>query len=169
MKKSSKLIIGIGGNVHSLDGLHPIKVANIALKKIELFNIHVDKLSSWYVSEPIPKSNQPNYFNCVAFCSSHLNEIEVLKILQTIEDTMGRVRVNINEPRAIDLDLIDLSGKVVNSKNLTLPHPRAHLRRFVMQPIAEIFPMWIHPIIRLSAKTLANGLNDQILSIYEQY
>ena len=65
MKNLSKLIIGIGGNVHSLDGLHPIEVANKALKKIETSNIYVDKVSSWYVSQPIPKSDQPNFFNCV--------------------------------------------------------------------------------------------------------
>ena len=169
MKKTSKLIIGIGGNINSLEGLHPIEVANIAIKKIELCNIHVDKLSSWYVSEPIPRSDQPNYFNCVAFCSSQIDEFEVLNKLQLVEYNLGRIRVNVNEPRSIDLDLIDFSGKVVNTKDLILPHPRAHLRKFVMGPIAEIDPMWKHPINKLSAKFLSNELNNQILTIYDEY
>ena len=169
MKKLSKLIIGIGGNVHSLDGLHPIEVANEALKKIETSNIHVDKVSSWYVSQPIPKSDQPNFFNCVAFCSSQMDEFNVLNKLQLVEYDLGRTRVNVNEPRSIDLDLIDFSGKVVNTKNLILPHPRAHLRKFVMEPIAELEPMWIHPINKLSAKFLSNELNNQIIMIYDKY
>ena len=169
MKNLSKFIIGIGGNTHSLDGLHPIEVANIALKKIQLSNIYVDKLSSWYVSQPIPKSEQPNYFNCVAFCSSQMNEFDVLNKLQLVEHNLGRIRVNVNEPRSIDLDLIDFSGKVVNTKNLILPHPRAHLRKFVMEPIAELEPMWIHPINKLSAKCLSNKLNNQNIMIYDKY
>ncbi len=169
MNKLSKFIIGIGGNVYSNEGLHPIKVANIAFKKIETSRMRIDKLSNWYVSEPIPKSDQPNFFNCVAFCSSHMNETKVLNKLQMIEDSCGRVRVNVNGPRSIDIDLIDFSGKVINSENLTLPHPRAHLRRFVMEPISELEPFWKHPINNLSAKFLSNRLKNQSLTIFNDF
>ena len=98
-----------------------------------------------------------------------MDEFNVLNKLQLVEYDLGRTRVNVNEPRSIDLDLIDFSGKVVNTKNLILPHPRAHLRKFVMEPIAELEPMWIHPINKLSAKFLSNELNNQIIMIYDKY
>ena len=105
MKRLSKLIIGIGGNLNSSDGLHPVEVGKKAILQIQSFSMKVKKVSSWYISEPIPKSDQPDFFNCVVFANTYLNEFDVLEKLHLIEETLGRVRVKINEPRSIDLEM----------------------------------------------------------------
>ena len=169
MKKLFNLIIGIGGNQNSFDGLHPIEVGKKAIIQIETFSINVTKISSWYISEPIPKSDQPDFFNCIVFANTYLNEFEVLENLHIIEKSLGRIRININEPRSIDLDLIDFGNKIFNSNSLIIPHPRAHLRKFVMEPLAEIDPLWFHPIHKLNAKQIVNKLKDQKIRIYEEH
>ena len=168
MKELFNLIIGIGGNVHSSDGLHPMQVANKAIKQMNSYSINIQKFSRWYISEPIPKSDQPNFFNCIVFANTILNEFDVLKNLHLIETNLGRLRVKVNEPRSIDLDLIDFSNKILKSDKLIIPHPRAHLRRFVMEPLAEIDPLWIHPILKLGAKQIVSKLKDQNIKVFDE-
>ena len=160
---SNKIIIGIGGNINSKDGSHPVEVCDNAIKSLKDYSIQVEKQSQWYITEPIPKSDQPNFFNCVTIVSTKQNEYEVLKSLHEIEAKFGRKRNKINEPRSIDLDLIDFSSKILQNKKITLPHPRAHLRRFVMGPLAEMKPDWIHPILKLSVLEILKGLDEQKL------
>ena len=169
MKKLSKLIIGIGGNLNSSDGLHPVEVGKKAILQLQSSSIKVKKVSSWYISEPIPKSDQPDFFNCIVFANTYLNEFDVLENLHLIEEGLGRVRVKINEPRSIDLDLIDFCNKIYKCNRLIIPHPRAHLRRFVMEPIAEIDPFWVHPIQKLNAKEILSKLKKQKIKIYEEH
>ena len=64
----------------------------------------------------------------------------------------------VNEPRAIDLDLIDYSNKILRNKEIVIPHPRAHQRRFVMEPLAELDKNWIHPILKINIKRILNGI-----------
>ena len=158
---SNKIIIGVGGNINSDDGSHPIETCNKAISLFQNYSIKVLKQSKWYNSEPIPKSNQPIFFNCVVIATTILSEYYVLKVLHKIESEFGRRRNEINEPRSIDLDLIDYSNKVLNNKNLTLPHPRAHLRKFVMGPLAEIKPDWIHPILKVNVLDILKKLDKQ--------
>ena len=105
--QNHKIIIGIGGNLNSNDGTHPIKVAMKAIRYFNDYSIKVTDQSSWYETEPIPKSEQPNFFNCVVFANTNLNELDVLKSLHEIEYKLGRRRRVVNEARVIDLDLID--------------------------------------------------------------
>ena len=103
---------------------------------------------------------------------THLNELKLIQIillvkLLLVEKLLGRIRINLNDSRSIDLDLIDYDGKIYKSNDLVLPHPRSHLRKFVMEPISEVNPFWVHPIIGLNAKQLSNQLTKQIISIYK--
>ena len=161
-----KIIIAIGGNLHSKNGLHPVEVCQEAIKSLKCMSIIVEKQSSWYCSDPIPKSNQPKFFNSVLVASTTLNELDVLNSLHVIEKKFGRIRKNINEARIIDLDLIDYSSKIYDSKEIILPHPRAHLRRFVMQPLYEIEKNWIHPILKTSVAEILNQLDQQELELF---
>ena len=161
--KFNEIIIGVGGNINSEDGMHPIETCNKAICLLKDYSIEVKKQSKWYNSEPIPKSNQPNFFNCVVIAITKSNEYDVLKFLHKIEAEFGRRRNKINEPRSIDLDLIDYSNKVLENKNLIIPHPRAHLRKFVMGPLAEINPNWIHPILKVNVLDILKKLNKQKL------
>ena len=162
----NKIIIGIGGNLHSSNGLHPIEIGKKAIKAMKSMFINVEKQSNWYCSDPIPKSDQPKFFNSVIVAKTILNELEVLKSLHKIEDNLGRFRKNINEARVIDLDLIDYSSNILQSENIIIPHPRAHLRRFVMEPLFEIEKSWMHPISKLSVTEILNQLDKQEIELF---
>ena len=162
------IIISIGGNIKSKDGSHPIHVAKKAINCLEDYSIQVTNQSSWYETEPIPKSDQPNYFNCVVFAKTTLNELNVLNSLHDIENIFGRRRLTVNEDRVIDLDLIDYSNKILSNKEIVIPHPRAHQRRFVMEPLAELDKNWFHPILKINIKKILNGLNDQNIKIFNE-
>ena len=162
---TQKIIIGIGGNIKSDDGSHPIHIAMKAINSLENYSIQVIEQSSWYESEPIPKSNQPNFFNCIVFANTILNELDVLKVLHKIEHTLGRRRKTVNEPRVIDLDLIDYSNKILSNKEIIIPHPRAHTRRFVMEPLAELDPNWVHPILKTNVYKILKKINNQKVKI----
>ena len=164
---SNKIIIGIGGNITSKDGSHPVEVCNNAIKSLKDYSIQVEKQSKWYITEPIPKSDQPNFFNCVAIASTKKNEYEVLQSLHEIEAKFGRKRNQINEARSIDLDLIDYSSKILQNEKIILPHPRAHLRKFVMGPLGEINPKWTHPILKVNVSQILKSLNKQKLEEFE--
>lgn len=80
-----------------------------------------------------------------------------MEALQGVEARFGRLRTIPNAPRTLDLDLIALGRRVIHRPDLQLPHPRAHLRRFVMGPLAEIAPDWRHPVLGRTAFDLANA------------
>ena len=162
---NQKIIISIGGNIKSKDGSHPIHVAKKAINCLENYSIQVTNQSSWYETEPIPKSDQPNYFNCVVFAKTTLNELNVLNSLHDIENIFGRRRIAVNEDRVIDLDLIDYSNKILENKDIIIPHPRAHKRRFVMEPLAELDKNWVHPILNKNVSEILKKLNNQIVHV----
>jgi 2-amino-4-hydroxy-6-hydroxymethyldihydropteridine diphosphokinase len=164
-----KIIIGIGGNLYSKDGLHPVEICQEAIKSLKPMSIIVEKQSSWYRSDPIPKSDQPKFFNSVLVARTTLNELDVLNSLHVIEKKFGRIRKNINEARIIDLDLIDYSSKIHKSNDIILPHPRAHLRRFVMQPLYEIEKNWVHPILKTSVAEILEQLDQQELELLSEF
>ena len=163
--QNHKIIIGIGGNLKSNDGTHPIKVAMKAIRYFNDYSIKVTDQSSWYETEPIPKSKQPNFFNCIVFANTILNELDVLKSLHEIEHKLGRKRRMVNEARIIDLDLIDYSNKILISNEIIIPHPRAHQRRFVMEPLAELDKNWVHPILKKSVDEILQNLCSQNIKI----
>ncbi|MDC0970278.1 2-amino-4-hydroxy-6-hydroxymethyldihydropteridine diphosphokinase, partial [Alphaproteobacteria bacterium] len=105
-------------------------------------------------------------FNKVIMAKSFLNELEILKILHLIEKKFGRIRKKVNEPRIIDLDLIDCFGLILDNENISIPHPRAHLRRFVMEPLSEINSNWIHPIYKKSVSQILKDLNRQNIQVF---
>jgi len=163
--KFQKIIIGIGGNIKSNDGSHPVHVAMKAINYLQNYSIQVTGQSSWYESQPIPKSDQPNFFNCIVIANTLLNELDVLETLHKIEHKLGRRRKITNEPRVIDLDLIDYSNKILKNNQITIPHPRAHKRRFVMEPLAELDPNWVHPTLKRDVRTILKKLNNQNIKI----
>ena len=162
---NQKIIIGIGGNLKSDDGDHPIKVAMKAIRFLEDYSIEITNQSSWYETEPIPRSDQPNFFNCIIFANTILDELDVLKSLHEIEYILGRRRVLTNESRVIDLDLIAYSNKILRNKKIIVPHPRAHKRRFVMEPLAELDKNWVHPILNKNVSEILKKLNNQIVHV----
>ena len=111
----NKFFIAVGSNINSPQGLNPIENCNKAINELPNFNIKITQKSSWYLSEPIPKSSQPKYYNSVFLCNSNHNVNKVLKIIQIVEQKFGRLRVFKNMPRCIDLDIISFNGNVKKS------------------------------------------------------
>lgn len=110
----------------------------------QLPDTNVVSVSSLYRSAPVDSSG-PDYLNAVARIETALTPIELLRALQAIELAHGRERPYINAPRTLDLDILSYDALVQSDADLTLPHPRAHLRAFVVRPWAELAHDWLLP------------------------
>jgi 2-amino-4-hydroxy-6-hydroxymethyldihydropteridine diphosphokinase len=111
--------------------------------------------SGWWRSAAWPDPAGPEYRNGVALVEATKGPRELLEALFSIEQAFERTREAKNAPRTLDLDLIAWGREVVHAPGLTLPHPRAHERLFVMGPLAEIAPGWAHPVTGRTAAELA--------------
>ena len=123
----------------------------------------VKRLSHIYESEPVQTFSQPYFLNMVAeLAGANLPKPEqVMARLLRVEYSLGRKREIAKGPRVIDLDLLLVGDQTNNSELLTLPHPRMHLRRFVLQPLVELAPDYVHPILSVTFESLLENLEDQ--------
>ena len=154
------ILLGIGSNLCSEKYGKPVDNCNEAVKVIKKEMV-IESISPWYKSEPVPKSNQPWYVNGVLIVKTKLSPFKLLDVLLKIENNFGRTREIKNEPRVIDLDLLSYHNLIFDSKLLILPHPRMHLRKFVLDPLTNVAPEWVHPILKLSVHELKKKIKDQ--------
>ena len=155
------IYIGIGSNLNGKKNETPLQNCNKALVELKK-EVNICNISSWYKSEPIPVSNQPWYVNGVVEISTNKSSIDLLEFILNIEEFFGRMRKKKNEARILDLDIIDYKKKILYKKNkLIIPHPRMHQRSFVLQPLFELNPRWIHPITKKGIKELIRNLNNK--------
>ena len=148
--------ISLGSNLKRDNELSLKENFEIFLQTFPENSIFVKKISNWYESEPVPLSNQPWFINAVVKVSTNTSPEELLYKLHKIENFFGRERSILNASRTIDLDLIDFQGLIKND-SLILPHPRMHLRLFVLLPLQDIEPNWVHPVLKQSIKELLNN------------
>ncbi len=106
-------------------------------------------------SQAWPDPHDPPYLNAVALVETTLGPEEVIAVLLALEARAGRTRAGANAPRTLDLDLIAHGRRVIEGPRLSVPHPRAAERRFVMGPLAELAPAWRHPVTGECAAELA--------------
>ena len=118
----------------------------------------VRKVSSFYETEPVEFIEQPWFLNCSVELETALPPRELLNALLAIEHALGRERVQPKGPRLIDLDILLYGDAVVREPGLAIPHPALHERRFVLEPLAEIAPASVHPLLKLSARQLLLAL-----------
>lgn len=164
------ILIGIGANLARSDELSPLDTVRWATIQLDgLLSLHLRGLSRWYKTEPLPPSDQPFYVNGVALLSAPAGAEEpdpaqLLAQLQRIESLAGRIRGERNAARTLDLDIIAMGagGHTIRTvPDPVLPHPRAHTRAFVLAPLLEVAPAWVHPSLRRSASELLAALPDQ--------
>lgn len=153
------ILVALGGNLpHPVHG-SPDKTCEVAIAAMAKRGIAIIRRSSWFITSPIPVSDQPWYINGVVRVETDMAPPAFLEMLHGIEAGLGRVRTVQNGPRTIDLDLVAWDNKVSND-NPILPHPRLHERAFVLYPIREIVPDWHHPVTGQSLEQMIASLPD---------
>ena len=155
-------VIALGSNL-----AEPARQVRAALSALEVHpQIQIEKISSLYVTAPVGYDDQPDFVNAVCSVRTSLDGVSLLAVLNRIEADFGRERTFRNAPRTLDLDIIDFDGISSDDPHLTLPHPRAHERSFVMKPLAEILPDFVlggHG----RAADLAAALGDEGIRLLE--
>ena len=149
--------IGIGSNRGDRQGN--------CLKAVErmdrMAGCRITSCSAWFLTEPVGVEWQEWYVNGVASLVTDISPQELLKGLLAVEADMGRVRIERWGPRNIDLDILLFGREIIQEANLSIPHPRMHLRRFVLEPITQLAPDLVNPALGLSMKELLEQLPDE--------
>jgi 2-amino-4-hydroxy-6-hydroxymethyldihydropteridine diphosphokinase len=144
--------LSLGSNVGS-------RAVNLemAISRLEELG-HVAAVSSFYDTEPVEFTAQPMFLNCVVALETELAPPQFMHAVLEIERQMGRRRTQEKGPRTIDIDILLFGNAVIDTSDLTVPHPAMHERRFVLEPLVEIAPDVRHPVLRKTAKELRNAL-----------
>jgi 2-amino-4-hydroxy-6-hydroxymethyldihydropteridine diphosphokinase len=156
------IIISLGANMPSRWGDAASTILE-AFRQLDYAGITVIRRSALYVTTPLGVTDQPDFVNAAAAVSAAIPPIALLSVLKKIEAKAGRKRTRRWGPRALDLDIIDYQRRIINwpkdevfslkhkselvpKPELVLPHPQAHRRPFVLQPLSEVAPHWHHPV-----------------------
>ena len=115
-------------------------------------------VSSFYETEPVEFIQQPWFLNCVAALETSQTPRQLMTSLLHIEQEMGRTRVRKKGPRTIDIDILLLDNEQIVSEELIIPHPAMQQRRFVLEPLAELAPEAVHPVLKKTVRELLDAL-----------
>lgn len=151
------ILIGLGANLDSVYGA-PEQSLKACVRLLEEHKMKVLEFSSIWISAPVPVSDQPWYHNAVCSVGTSLSAQEILAVLSKIEKSAGRERHTRNEARVLDLDLLIFHDEIIEAENLIVPHPRMHERAFVLYPLHEIAPNWIHPVLDQSLDQMIKAM-----------
>jgi 2-amino-4-hydroxy-6-hydroxymethyldihydropteridine diphosphokinase len=121
----------------------------------------ITAISSYYETEPVDFTDQPWFLNCALALETNKTPIELMRSILEIERAMGRERVQKKGPRIIDIDILLFADTVLDSKELTIPHPAMHERRFVLEPLAEIAAEARHPALNKTIRELLDKMPTQ--------
>ena len=158
---SSPIAIAVGANLAGPFG-SPLAACQQAVRMIAALPfLRPAGVSTWYDTEPVPRSMQPNFVNGVALFVTReapVDPAKLLKALNEIETQGGRRRFEPNAARTLDLDIVIMGDLIRAAPDPVLPHPRAHLRRFVLEPLRDVLPQWRHPVLGRTVEELLAGL-----------
>ena len=149
-------IIGLGSNIGDR-----VKYIEKSITKISDF-LRIRKISSVYQSDSLLTDGQIKYYNIVLSGDTYYKAVELLYILKNIEKEVGRVKRGKWKEREIDLDIIDFDRNILQSEELVLPHKHMHKRSFVLYPLREIEPAYIHPEINLNIDKMMAQLENNL-------
>jgi len=136
---------------------------NQAIEHIEKDIAPVLKASSVYETQSWGKTDAPDYLNQVITLQTNLSAQTVLQKILNIENILGRRREEKWGSRTIDIDILFYGREIINEPNLHIPHPELHKRRFTLDPLAEIAPDMVHPILNKNILHIKNELKDSLI------
>jgi 2-amino-4-hydroxy-6-hydroxymethyldihydropteridine diphosphokinase len=151
-------LIALGGNLQQPEKQVSKAIAVLAHTP----GLTLLKASSLYATAPVGYDNQPDFINAVVQVSTQLPAPQLMQLLLDIEQQFGRERPFPNAPRILDLDMLDYDGMTLDTSLLTLPHPRMHMRGFVVVPLAEIVPDYVLPSGQSVVEWLATNKHDDV-------
>ena len=136
------------------------KMLKLAIHRLSTFSV-VEKISTFIETKPQGvKEKQPKYINAVVKITTPLSSSALLDHLMQLEKDLGRdlLEKGLKKSRSIDIDILSFNDEVIETKMLTIPHPFLHKRDFVLVPLAEIDPEWVHPILKKSSQELLDKI-----------
>ncbi len=133
-----------------------------ARTNIELICGQLLQVSSLYETAPWGKTDQADFLNQVLLVETKMTAPELMRAVFLIEEKGGRIRAEKNAPRTIDIDILFYNELVLEEPGLSIPHPRIAERRFVLEPLDEISPLFIHPVLKKSVHQLLLECKDQL-------
>jgi 2-amino-4-hydroxy-6-hydroxymethyldihydropteridine diphosphokinase len=162
------LLVAVGSNLRDVYGREPVATCKWAVEKLaDIPGLHLQRVSRWYRTAPVPASDQPDYVNGVARLSGEVAPEALLERLHAIEAQAGRVRSSPNAARVLDLDLLAVDGVVRHGPGLVLPHPRLAERAFVLWPLCDVAPGWRHPVLDRTATELRDATDKWGIVVLE--
>ena len=142
------IILSLGSNLNSKHG-NRFENLELAINLLESYGILLNKKSSFYETPSYPDKKNPKFINLIISVITNLPPIDLISVIFFIEEKIGRKRGKKNDPRTCDIDIIDYRSRVFNFKyrnfEFKIPHQNLVFRNFVLFPLREIAPNWIHP------------------------
>jgi 2-amino-4-hydroxy-6-hydroxymethyldihydropteridine diphosphokinase len=148
--------LSLGSNIESNGGEREEHLCD-AIKRLETLGRLV-AISSFYETEPVEVADQGWFLNCAVALETGLTPVQLMAAILRIEQAMGRRRSVPKGPRTIDIDIVLYGDAIVNSTELTIPHPAMARRRFVLEPLAEIAAEVRHPILKKAVREMLEEL-----------
>ena len=145
-----QVLIGFGSNQGD-----SVLICSQAVEMLDRHSrIRIRRVSSFYRTEPVGMKDQDWFINGVVLCETDLEPEGLLSVTRQIEAHFHRVRHHRWGPRTLDLDILFFGERCIDLPDLIVPHPRLHERRFVLVPLAELAPQWVHPVLGISVREL---------------
>ena len=158
------IILGIGSNLSSKFG-DRIKNIDLSIQHLKENNINIIKKSSYYETPSYPDPNKPKFINVIVSIENNVSPEKLVSIIINIEKLLERKRLNKNDPRTCDIDIIDFNNEILNFNysglNFNVPHKDLYKRNFVLYPLLEIAPYWVHPVSKIDITALIDKLSDE--------
>jgi 2-amino-4-hydroxy-6-hydroxymethyldihydropteridine diphosphokinase len=157
------ILLSLGSNLPSSFG-DRFKNIEIAISLLEKYEIKVLKKSSFYETPSYPNKKNPKFINLVIEVNTHLDPTNLASVLIFVEEKLERKRNKKNDPRTCDIDIIDYKNQILNFKynnlDFEVPHKQLAYRNFVLFPLFEILPKWMHPKTKVDVSTLIDNLSN---------